>query len=107
MATTLVTGLESLESKISIEDSIDNDLIPHNAKLIRTPWFIDWVKEYMNNFVKDNDMSIIFFGDSMKNLHEYRGNEMIQAMENDHTWFLLWCSQLSSFNKRRQSQLDI
>jgi hypothetical protein len=33
---TLVIGLESLESKISVEDSIDNDLIPHNAELILT-----------------------------------------------------------------------
>ena len=38
MATsTLVIGLESLESKISVEDSVDNDFIPHNAELILTP----------------------------------------------------------------------
>ena len=45
MATsTLVIGLESLESKISVEDSVDNDFIPHNAELILTPWFINWVE---------------------------------------------------------------
>ena len=51
--------MESLESKILVEDSVNNDLIPYNAKLIPTLIFIDWVKEYMNDFVKDNDVSII------------------------------------------------
>ena len=31
---TLATKMESLESKILVEDSINNDLIPHNVELI-------------------------------------------------------------------------
>jgi hypothetical protein len=77
---TLAFWMESLESEFSIEDLVDKDLIPHNVELIPAPWFIDWVKEYVNDFVKDNDISIIPIGDLRMNHLEDKG----------HSWSRQW-----------------
>jgi len=45
MATsTLATGMKSLEFEISVEDSVNNDMILYSAELIPAPWFIDGLK---------------------------------------------------------------
>ena len=64
-----------------MEDLINNDLIPYNAKIIPALIFIDWVKEYMNYFMKNNEASIILGHDSRMNHIEERGNDTIQATE--------------------------
>jgi hypothetical protein len=64
-----------------VEDLINNDLISYNAKITSALIFIDWVEEYMNDFMKDNDTSIILGHDSRVNHLEERRNDTIQATE--------------------------